>query len=295
MVLLDELEYGLEPHRIIRLLGSLGAKLPVAPLQVFMTTHSPAALAELSGDQVFVTRLAGTAHSVQPVGVSNICQGTIRIAPDAFLARSVIVCEGASEVGLIRGLDLHRVSDGLGSISAQGVALVDSDGGDPDRIVNRAAMLQGFGYRSAVLRDDDKRPAPAVEASFVAAGGPVFTWQDGRCLEQELFGSLAPTDVGALVQRAVEFVGEALVDDHIKSASAGSMDLEKILATCLSGQLTAEHRRVLGVAALSKPNWFKSVSRMEAVGRDVVGPGLANGALSLKGLVDSIFEWASRG
>ena len=49
VVLLDELEYGLEPHRIIRLLGSLGAKLSEPPLQVFMTTHSPVALAELSG------------------------------------------------------------------------------------------------------------------------------------------------------------------------------------------------------------------------------------------------------
>ena len=44
ILLVDELEHGLEPHRIIRLLGSLGAKEPEPPLQVFMTTHSPVAL-----------------------------------------------------------------------------------------------------------------------------------------------------------------------------------------------------------------------------------------------------------
>ena len=49
VILIDELEHGLESHRIIRLLGSLGAKETPLPLQVFMTTHSPVALRELSG------------------------------------------------------------------------------------------------------------------------------------------------------------------------------------------------------------------------------------------------------
>jgi hypothetical protein len=48
MLLVDELEHGLEPHRIIRFLGSLGAKEVEPPLQVFMTTHSPVALRDLS-------------------------------------------------------------------------------------------------------------------------------------------------------------------------------------------------------------------------------------------------------
>ena len=46
ILLVDELEYGLEPHRIIRFLGSLGAKERHAPLQAIMTTHSPVALRE---------------------------------------------------------------------------------------------------------------------------------------------------------------------------------------------------------------------------------------------------------
>ena len=56
MILIDELEHGLEPHRIVRLLGSLGAKGESPPLQVFMTTHSPVALRELAGSQLFVVR-----------------------------------------------------------------------------------------------------------------------------------------------------------------------------------------------------------------------------------------------
>lgn len=96
IILIDELEYGLEPHRIIRLLGSLGAKEMRPPLQVFMTTHSPVALRELAGSQLFVTRPASEKHDVLIVGTSNDIQSTIRLYPDAFLASSVVVCEGAS-------------------------------------------------------------------------------------------------------------------------------------------------------------------------------------------------------
>lgn len=39
ILLVDELEFGLEPHRLTRLLGALGAKDKVPSLQVFMTTH----------------------------------------------------------------------------------------------------------------------------------------------------------------------------------------------------------------------------------------------------------------
>ncbi len=49
IALVDEVEYGLEPHRLMRLLDSLGAKETSPPLQAFLTTHSPVALRELSG------------------------------------------------------------------------------------------------------------------------------------------------------------------------------------------------------------------------------------------------------
>jgi predicted ATPase len=61
---MDELEYGLEPHRIIRLLGSIGAKEKDAPLQAFVTTHSPVALQELSAGQLMVVRESGRYHGV---------------------------------------------------------------------------------------------------------------------------------------------------------------------------------------------------------------------------------------
>jgi putative ATP-dependent endonuclease of OLD family len=84
LVLVDELEYGLEPHRIIRLLTSLGAKDAEPLLQAFVTTHSPAALRELSGSQLFVTRARGDVHELRHVGTDQYIQSTMRLFPDAF-------------------------------------------------------------------------------------------------------------------------------------------------------------------------------------------------------------------
>ena len=60
-----------------------------------MTTHSPVALRELSGNQLFVMRGSTERHEVRVVGTADDTQSTIRLYPDAFLAPNVLVCEGA--------------------------------------------------------------------------------------------------------------------------------------------------------------------------------------------------------
>ena len=155
IILIDDLEHGLEPHRIIRLVGSLGAKDEPPPLQVFMTTHSPVALRELSGSQLIVLRQMADRHEACMVGQEESIQSTIRLYPDAFLAPSVIACEGASEVGFMRGVDQYRINLDQLSIAALGVALVDGAGAK--NLYKRAGAFHALGYRTAVLRDDDTR------------------------------------------------------------------------------------------------------------------------------------------
>ncbi|MFZ5492008.1 MAG: ATP-dependent nuclease [Pseudomonadota bacterium] len=294
IILIDELEHGLEPHRIIRLLGSLGAKETPPPLQVFMTTHSPVALRELSGSQLFVTRGADAKHDVLAVGTTDDIQSTIRVYPDAFLAPRVIVCEGASEVGLIRGLDQHRTADGEASLSARGTALVDCGGGDSDRPFKRGAAFHALGYDVAAVRDDDKKPTAAVEAAFIANGGKVTAWRDDRALEDELFLSLSDDAVGRLIDRAVELHGEDLVNEHIKSASQNATTLDGIQTEALLDGISPESRAVLGKAARTKKaGWFKSVTWMEDVARDIVGPDIENADAGFRGLVEGIFAWVN--
>lgn len=296
IILVDELEHGLEPHRLIRFIGSIGTKEAIPPLQAFVTTHSPVALREFSGDQLFVLRETAGKHSATLVGSDNPVQGTIRKYAEAFLAPTVVICEGASEVGLVRGIDQFRVASGQTSIGALGVALLDCGGGGPNQPFERAAAFHALGYRVAVIRDDDKPPTEATENAFKAAGGHVAKWGAGRALEQELFLSLNEAGVTALLAKAIELHGEALVDQHIKSASGGTVSLLDIQTATLIDGISVQQREILGVAAKSKSAaWFKSVSFMEAVALDIVAPNLANSSAEFLAEVNGIFAWAENG
>jgi predicted ATP-dependent endonuclease of OLD family len=295
IILIDELEYGLEPHRIARLLGSLGAKDASPPLQAFVTTHSPTALVELGGDQLFVVRTQEGSCEVKSVGTSDDVQGTIRKFPSAFLAPSVVICEGASEVGLIRGLDQFRANASTRSIAALGVALVDSGGGDADKPFARATTFHALGYRMAVIRDDDVPPTPATEKAFKDAGGFVVSWHAGRALEDELFMSMDDASVAAMIDYAIALHGEQTIDEQIKTASNGRVALSAIRADFTSNsKVSIERRQLLANAAKFKKHaWFKSVTAMEGLAKEIIGPNLSKADTGFQELIDALFTWAA--
>jgi putative ATP-dependent endonuclease of OLD family len=289
VILVDEAEHGLEPHRIIRLLHSIGSKETPPPLQAFLTTHSPVIVRELSADQLTVLRQRKDNHTVQMVGAKAEIQGTLRAFPEAFLASSIIVCEGASEVGLLRGLDQFRASKGQTSMAAIGVSLVDANG--CDNLYKRANAFRSLGYRTTVLRDDDKQPNKIIEGFFVKAAGPIFKWRSGLAVEDELFACLPDTAVMMLLEQAIELHGDVLVDEHIKSASSGKFNL----AACRE-KVTPVIRTLLTKACATKSApWFKSLSTMESIGRDIVGPALAESEVGFSAIVESVFGWIDDG
>lgn len=296
VALVDEVEYGLEPHRLTRLLNSLGARETPPPLQVFLTTHSPVAVRELNGNQLFVVRSHPTApHLVLPVGISDDIQSTVRADPEAFLARSLIVCEGASEVGLIRGLDHYWTSLNGNSMLSAGTAFVNVGGGEPDRCFVRGLALSRLGYRVLVLVDADKPPTPATVEAFEAAGGEHITWRAGRALEDELFMSLPDAGVDALLQRGIELMEEELVAAHIQTQSNGQVTLAHIRQQrhLIGGPYSPEIRQLLGLTARNRRNgWFKSVTRYEDVAHDILGPHLPASDAGFQALISRLYWWA---
>lgn len=92
ITLFDELELGLEPHRIARLVKHIKDD---ATGQYFLTTHSPSVLEELTVDQLYVVhKLAGNVAVLATSGKDleglNI-QGHIRSSAKAFLSRKVVL------------------------------------------------------------------------------------------------------------------------------------------------------------------------------------------------------------
>lgn len=280
----------------MRLLDSLGAKDATEPLQVFMTTHSPVTLRELAGNQLYVVRQRLGSHTATCASTDDGIQGTLRKAPEAFLSKSVIVCEGASEVGFARGMDQWWVHLGATSFMAHGGSYLDAGGGSPDQCLTRAESLLKLGYRVLVFVDADK-PVSTVGLveRFSAAGGHYITWRPGLKLEDELFLNSSNDAVHGLLNKADEMVGRELMAEHVRSKSNGQFTLEAIEAERLNGGYTPESRALLGLAAGNKENgWFKSVTRFQEITKDIVGPCIADAEPGFVHIVNNqLREWTS--
>jgi len=294
IALVDEVEFGLEPHRLKRLLDSLGAKDANLPLQAFMTTHSPVALRELSGNQLFIVRREGDGHVVRPAGVTDQVQSILRTDPEAFLAKSILVCEGASEIGLARGIDQYIVEDhNQISFFALGGAYVNAGGSTPDQCLEKALALRRLGYNVTAFIDADKAATQALLATLAAEGVGLLTWRPGRALEDELFICMTDAAIDALLGYAIERIGRDDVAEHIRSKSEGQRTLEAVEAErAAQGVYSAATRELLGRAArVNKNGWFKSVSAYQHVGRRIVGPQCKNSEAGFVDVMNRLWAW----
>lgn len=286
----DELEYGLEPHRLIRFLHALGAKFTPPPLQAVLTTHSPVAVRELRNDQLTLVRWDDGQHIMRSAQGSDVIQGLLRSAPEAFLASRVVVCEGATEVGFVRGLDLYRGTQGHAPIATHSVAVIDGKGGRPTQIYERALALAALGYPVLLVRDDDVPAPQPTDAQFRAAGHGIVTWSAGHAVEDELFASLHADTCLQLIRFAHDLHGP-VTEDHLRTAWNGPITLQNVWDEAAAGGLSPATRAILGKAARTG-SWFKRIDWMEQAAQTVIGPDLARADATFVQRVDAIFDWA---
>jgi putative ATP-dependent endonuclease of the OLD family len=280
IVLFDEIEQGLEPHRIIRLLHRLGSKSPSPAQQVFMTTHSPVVLRELSATQLW------KAHRDDgQVVLSTIpkeAQGILRAHPEAFLSPTVLVCEGATEHGLMRGLDIYDAEHGMETLALLGVALVN--GGGTPKAQEVTLQFAKLGFRTGLLRDSDKT-SPKDEAELLRLGGRIFCWDDGYATEDQLFASLPLDALLSLLAIADMHHTRGLIDSH-RSACG----LTRAAIAELRASPTDDHRPSLAAAAKCGA-WFKRIDFGEDVGRLIVGPFADKCTGTLIPTLRSLWKW----
>jgi putative ATP-dependent endonuclease of the OLD family len=108
--LIDELEVGLEPHRIRGLIY----KLRNSNQQIIATTHSPVVIRELgvADNELYVCKrdAAGTVN-LESLSVVPDIQGQVRTNAEAFLGSKIVGCEGLTEIGCLRAYDVYRFDE----------------------------------------------------------------------------------------------------------------------------------------------------------------------------------------
>jgi len=301
IALIDEVEHGLEPHRIARLLKHLRAPSidggKAAPSQIFMTTHSPVVIRELTAADIFTVRCNAGLTDVKSAAAFatdlNSAQAHLRRAPEAFLASKIVVGEGRTEQGLLRGLDgFWSVEGNKDSFALRGAIAIDGNGNAAAPAI--AEYLLDLGYEAFLLLDTDKKADAALLASVRRKGGAVHEWVGDCSTEERVFLDVPWATVVALVQFAVECVTADSVKYHINKI-CNAQGMAELSDLSLPAALdTSALRGAIGKAARNENNpWFKDITRGERVGGlvgecldKIPATPLAQGLASLRQWID---------
>jgi putative ATP-dependent endonuclease of OLD family len=271
IVLVDEIEHGLEPHRLLHILHRMKQRVATGRGQVIVTTHSPVAVQALQAADICVVRNMEGATTVRqvPDAIDEV-QGALRACPAAVLSRRVVVGEGKTEVGiarhLIRAWDTERFTMDEPTHAAIGTALVDGVG---KTAPGRARIFNGLGVAALLLCDNDDRLVDNDVAAAHGDGVTVLRWQTGHSTEAEIVSTLDITQIGELLNLAAEVVGAHPVRDGVisrlnKVEKPGNLDPASWLQ---AGHTLNEIRMAVATAATAKQKeWFKREDRGEMLG-----------------------------
>lgn len=294
IVLIDEIEVGLEPHRICHLLRTLkhATEQPSGSAQnighVITTTHSPTVIVELPAKNHHVVR--STAGKTVVGSVSEDLQGTLRKAPSALLGKKVLVCEGKTELGLCRAVEKVWIVGRDVPLSHVGTVLLEGDGSGAPLTAKHLASL---GYDVALLADSDK-PINPDASSLQSLGINVFQWAGTVSIEERIALDLPLQDLNKMVQLAIDIVSlDVAVIDAICSrlgsnrTSIGS-DIDSWRTNGIS---EGKIREAIGKAAKDK-DWFKRIDFGEQLGEIVMSslPSIPTSDLAQK--LTSVGNWA---
>lgn len=271
IILIDEIEYGLEPHRLANLLTCI--KDRAASALAIATTHSPTALRHLDVDDLGIVRLdndgTATVRSFAPDQTDLL--KLLRSSPEAFLARRVVLAEGKTEYGFILELfdrwNDDLAEDGKPSSAAIGAVAVEGSGG---ATIKWAQVLADVGYDVVLFIDSDVTEDCAAADALEDHGVAVVRWKDGFNIERAVADVLTASELTALIEMAVELSDDPSSSrnnflDHLKAHG-----LPEAVATLAvddwieqGHSLDAAREAVAGAA--HKRSWFKRVDKGRAL------------------------------
>lgn len=283
LVLVDELETGLEPYRISTLINQLRMQFKDSG-QLILTTHSRSVVCECDVKELcVVNNSAGelVIHRLSAIEeISGDVQGIIRGEPDSFLCKRIIVCEGKTEIGLLRSLD-EVLFDKTGTRFAHfgvGMAL----GGGGNKFFNLARLLKTCGYDCCILMDSDIDNEEAEKDVMEKLGIKVFSWDKGNAIEEQIFQDATIQCAEQLIAYAVELKGIQSVEALLNNEFSGEPKEYKVdngaIVLCGNdkGEVSKEFLRRIGKVAKGKFNkkkndyegcWFKRIDRGQEIGR----------------------------
>jgi putative ATP-dependent endonuclease of OLD family len=287
ILLIDEVEHGLEPHRIRQLIRTITEETTTQG-QIIMTSHSPTPMLELEADHIYVVRNRAGMTEVRQT--NSELQSVIRQHAPAMLARRIIVCEGKTEVGLCRGLDSYWAEKLNGLLLAHlGVEPINGGGTNACTTAQRLAQLD---YEVALLIDADK-PLPVSASVLEPLKIKLIRWDEGSHLEQQICNDIPFEGLKKIIDVALS---EGQTEDSVRGAVAHQLGLKPTELGNLNpgswtpGKTQDQIRKAVGSAAGAK-GWFKDIepgSKLAGTISEYL-PKIANTTLAKR--IDELGAW----
>jgi putative ATP-dependent endonuclease of OLD family len=262
ITIVDEVERGLEPYRQ-RLLME---KLQAASAQIFLTTHSPAAISAASKASLWYVDHTG---AIGPLDAEKITHHRAH-DPETFLARLAAVAEGATEKGFTCSILERALKSPL---TQHGIHV--SDGGGHESTLGVLEALAEGGLRFAGFADDEGAYPERWKTLSKKLGPLLFRWPSG-CIEQNVIAAVPDDKLEALITdpkgdktgmrlrtlaERLELAEKDFAAVKVKAgAGLRAVIIDAALGACPAGK-EAEKKRYKSHAGI----WFKS----EAGGREL--------------------------
>ncbi len=287
IILIDEIEQGLEPDRVQHLVSVLARYIDK---QVIITTHSSNVIVEILCTSLFIMRKGAKCLQY----VESEMQGIIRKNPEAFFAKKVLVCEGATEIGFCRALNQSRIDAGKASAACKGVKFADGTGNEMIKYVEGFNKLL---YHTALLCDSDCIDINKRKPELKAAGIKVIDCEENNSIEQQIFKDVSWATIKEIIQIAIKKVAE----DNIITYEEAEKIIFTTINACLQNKIEqienwyeneyVELRQALGKAAKNK-GWYKRQTHGNDMGKCVLShySDLPDDC-HLKNIIDTISSW----
>ena len=257
ITIVDEVERGLEPYRQRVLMGNLLAGVS----QVFLTTHSPAAIAAAAEASLWYVDHCG---GIGPLTSAPV-ERQRKHDPECFLARLTIVAEGVTESGFASAL-LEKALES--TLQKHGVHITDGNGHESALGLLEALSTAGLRFGGCV--DDEGKHPTRWEKLVQKQGDLLFRWRSG-CLEENIIAVLPdeklealltdPKDVktGMRLRTLQKRLGTQEKDFAAIKAAAGA-NLKAVILAAALGDVPADKTDEKKHYQSHSQTWFKTVS-----------------------------------
>ncbi|AHF89862.1 ATP-dependent OLD family endonuclease [Opitutaceae bacterium TAV5] len=259
ITLVDELERGLECYRQRKLVRALKD----ATSQVFVTTHSAAALEAAEGCAFWYLDAGG---NIGPLAGAALQRQLLK-DPEAFLSRFTVVAEGATEVGFVAAL-LKRTIDV--PLADHGIHITDA--GSNEGALDLLQALGKAGLAFGGMADNEGLHSGRWAETKKNLGDKLCRWEKG-CLEEEIIACLDDTQIEAFIRDSEDqLTGVRLrtladrlgLEDKsfaVISAKAG-VDLRRVMVEACCGTVPDDkkgaEKSVKRSYQAHAQSWFKS-------------------------------------